>query len=255
MRKINLFFFSLFLAVLISLPIFCVDRYLSHPDIPWQLVPFNADSLSQRYKENYLQLKPDALVLKLQDSSKPLVMVIIDGWGVPYDESLLKKDFDFFAPLKASFATHKRLLQHTSHAENVEYKRGFKEGILLENGDSYVCARKSREQACHFGQTLCCQDCNDLRAVDALDSLISTGSWKKIAWTAHETREGDRDKLHDLLKELVALIDRYPDVQFVIQGAHRPLLGLPEVRRKYLAPWVPVVFVNCLPKKSALIEP
>lgn len=254
MRKINLVLFSFFLALLISLPIFCVDRYLSHPDIPWQLVPFNADSLSSRYKEVYPQLKPDALVTALQDSSKPLVMVIVDGWGVPYNEILLKKDFDVFTPPQKTFAVHKRLLQHTSYAENVEYKRAFKDGILLENGDSSSCKKKDHEQAGHFSQTLCCLSCNDLHTISILDSLINDESWKRIAWTAHETREGDRKKLHILLKELDALTIKYPNVQFVIQGAHRPLLGSPEVRREYLAPWVPVVFINCSPKKSALIE-
>ena len=245
MRNINLTIFSLFLAFLIALPIFCVDRYLSHPDIPWQLVPFNADSLSQKYKEHYQQFKPSALFPTLVDTTKPLVMVLVDGWGVPYDESLLESDFAHFAGKNATFAVHKRLLQHTSHAENVEYKQGFAEGTLLMNGDSAACAKKEHEQSIHFKQTICCEGCDDLRSIATLDSLISLASdstWNRIAWTAHGTRDGDRNKLDNLLKGIADISSKHPDFQFIIQGTHRPLLGTPETRRKYLAPWVPVVF-------------
>lgn len=258
MRNINLVFFSLFLVFLISLPILCVDRYLSHQDIPWQLTPFNVDSLSQHYKERFDIMKPYAVVSALQDSSKPLVMILIDGWGVPYKEDMLEKDFEFFPKNKnTSFAIRKRLLQNTSHAENVEYVNGFAEGVFLENGDSVACAKSDREQAFHFKQTLCCENCSDVRAVATLDSLISLVSdttWNRIAWTAHGTREGDRGKLHNLLDNLSRMVEKYPDIQFVIQGAHRPILGTPETRRKYLAPWVPAVFINCAPMESVVIK-
>ena len=244
-RNINLILFSIFLAFLISLPILCVDRYLSHPDIPWQLAPFNADSLSHIYKEKYTQLGSDALILSIQDSSRPVVMVLVDGWGVPYDESLLDDDFAKFNKDKIVFSLHKRLLQRTTYAENVEYKQGFINGILLETGDSTTCAEKDREQGSHFKQTLCCINCDDIQALATLDSLTKDGSWKRIAWTTRETREGDRGKLHTMLQELSKMATKHPNIQFVIQGAHRPILGAPDTRRKYLAPWVPAVFVNC----------
>lgn len=257
MRNINLVLFSLFLSFLIALPILCVDRYLSHPDIPWQLVPFNADSLSQKYKELYPQLKANAIVSTIQDTTKPLVMVLVDGWGVPYDETMLEKDFAHFAGKKTAFAVHRRLLQHTSHAENVEYKQGFAEGIFLMNGDSMTCAKINKEQVSHFKQTICCENCDDTRSVAKLDSLISLAgdsTWNRIAWTAHGTQEGDRGELGRLLKGLGEITNKHPGVQFVIQGTHRPLLGTPETRRKYLAPWVPAVFINCAPEKSAVIR-
>ena len=253
-RNINLVLFSLFLAFLISLPILCVDRYMSHPDYPWQLVPFGADSLSQHYKERYVQLKPDAIMRSLQDTAKPLVMVLVDGWGVPYDENLLEGDFAHFTGKNVSFAVHKRLLQHTSHAEAVEYKQGFSKGVFLEIGDSSACAKKRQEQSSHFKQTICCEKCNETRAAATLDSLISLvndSTWNSVAWTIRETREGDRDKLQSLLKNLSEIAIKHPDVQFVIQGTHRPLLGTPETRRKHLAPWVPVVLINCSLSGSA----
>ena len=253
-RNINLVLFSLFLAFLISLPILCVDRYTSHPDYPWQLVPFGADSLSQHYKERYVQLKPDAIIKSLQDTTKPVVMILVDGWGVPYDEKLLETDFAHFTGKNVSFALHKRLLQHTSHAETVEYKQWVAKGVFLGTGDSLACEKIEREQSALFKQVVCCENCDETRAVATLDSLVSLAAdstWN-IAWTVHETREGDRGKLQSLLKNLSGIAGQHPNIQFVVQGTHRPLLGTPETRRKYLAPWVPVVFINSSFSESAL---
>ena len=223
MRNINLLLFSLFLAFLVSIPILNLDNGRSARGSwnrgPWYLLPFGADSLSQYYKDSYRVLDEKPLNSLLQDSTKPLVMILVDGWGVPYNEELLKDDFQIFNGKKTLFAIHKRLFQTTSLAESIEYGNRFKDGIILDSDDS--------------------------RAVTMLDSLLADKSWSRIAWTARSPREGDRNKLHQLLKVLSDLTTKHPDVQFVIQGTHRPILGTPETRRKYLAPWVPAVFVNC----------
>ena len=249
MRNINLALFSLLLVALISFPILCADRYLSHPDYPWQLVPFGADSLSQRYKTQYQIMGPQALMTHLADSSKPTAMVLIDGWGIPYEEKKLDEDYEILDRPNAIFAIHKRLLGHTTYAENVEYKKGFSNGALIANGDSFSCAKMEGELGTFFKQTICCNKCNDVQNISLLDSLITDSVWNKVAWTAKGNREGDREKLHSLLRMLVDIADKHPNVQFVIQGTHRPTLGTPETRRMHLAPWVPAVFINCELKK------
>lgn len=222
-RNVNLLLFSLFMVLLVSVPILELDKGRSirggWNQGPWHLVPFGADSLSQHYKDRYQVLDEKPLASLLQDSAKPLVMILVDGWGVPYDEELLKDDFQIFNGERAFFTIHKRLFQTTSLAESIEYGNSFKEGMILDSDDS--------------------------RAVAMIDSLLADKSWSRIAWTVRSTREGDRDKLHHLLKELSEEAAKHPDVQFVIQGTHRPILGTPETRRKYLAPWVPAVFINC----------
>ena len=251
MRNINLALFSLLLALFISFPILCVDKYLSHPDYPWQLVPFGADSLSQTYKNRYQIMGPQALMTRLVDSSKKTVMVLVDGWGVPYDEKKLEDDFEILQGPKVSFAIHRRLLGHTTHAENVEYKAGFSEGVLIASGDSIACKKAESDQTDHFNKTICCEKCNDKQAIALLDSLIADSSWNKVGWSVYSTREGNREKLRTLLRTFANVAKKYPETQFIIQGTHRPILGTPETRRMYLAPWAPAVFINCGLKESA----
>ncbi len=225
-RSINLLLFSLFLALLVSVPILHLDEgrsiRIGWDRGPWHLLPFGADSLSQQYKDNYRVFDEKPLISLLLDSAKSVVMILVDGWGVPYDEGLLEVDFRIFSGKGVAYAVHKRSFQMTSYAESVEYGNDFKDGIILDSEDSAGCAK--------------------------IDSLISEDSWNRIAWTARGPREGDRDKLHKLLKGLSELAGRHPDVQFIIQGTHRPILGTPETRRMYLAPWVPAVFINCVPQ-------
>ena len=85
-RNINLLLFSAFLALLISVPILQLDKGISiragWSRGPWHLVPFGADSLAQHYKDRYQVLDEKPLATLLQDSAKPLVMILVDGWGV-----------------------------------------------------------------------------------------------------------------------------------------------------------------------------
>jgi len=246
MRNINLILFVVTLAFLIALPWVRGNMFRSNQDAPWQLLPFNSgDSLSTMYKEHYRVLDQYALINRIEDTARTTVSIMVDGWGVPYDEDMLAEDFSLFDKNKVQFALHKRLLGHTTHAETVEMRVGFENGLYVGSGDSAECARKEETPAYGMKQTFCCLQCSDGEVANGLDSILANTAWKRIAWTARETYLGDRVKLYDLLRQLAEIAARHPDVQFIIQGTHRPILGTPETRRKYNARWVPAVFVNC----------
>jgi hypothetical protein len=245
-RNFNLVLFAVLLAFLIALPCVCGNMFLSHQDAPWQLLPFNSgDSLSMVYKERYRVFDAPALIRQIEDSSRTTVSIMVDGWGVPYDENMLADDFGIFEAKTAQFALHKRLLGHTAHAEAVETRVGFENGLLIGRGDSSECARQEAFPRFGAKQSFCCLNCTDKAVAGSLDSILTDTTWKRIEWTARGTNLGDRDKLHDLLRQLAEIAAQHPDVQFIIQGTHRPILGAPEVRRKYNARWVPAVFINC----------
>lgn len=245
-RNVNLVLFTVTLAFLIVLPWVCGNKFLSHQDVPWQLLPFNSgDSLSTAYKERYRVLGASALIHQIKDSSQITVSVMVDGWGVPYDENMLAEDFALFDAKTTQFALHKRLLGHTAHAETVEMRTGFEGGLSLASGDSVECTQLEAMPRFGAKQSFCCLNCTDKEVASSLDSLLADTTWKRMEWTARETNLGDRDQLHDLLRQLAEIAARHPDVQFIIQGTHRPILGTPETRRKYNAHWVPAVFINC----------
>ena len=95
-RLLNLALFSAVLVFIISLPIIFTDQFLPRRNSPWQLQPFNADSLSSFYKSNYRIIGDTALITYLNDTSRAVVNVLVDGWGVPYDKDMLVQDFGLF---------------------------------------------------------------------------------------------------------------------------------------------------------------
>ena len=245
-RNINLVLFSAILAFLIASPFIGKNLFVTNQSAPWQLSPFNSgDSLSASYKEHYRVLDQNALIHRIKDSAPTTISVMIDGWGVPYDEDMLAEDFSLFEKNKAMFALHKRYLGHTAHAETVELRMGFKGGLYMGSGDSAECAKMEANPAYEMKQAYCCLKCTENETAAKLDSILSDTTWKRIAWTARETNLGDRGKLHNLLSQLAEIVSRHPKVQFIIQGTHRPILGTPETRRKYNAHWVPAAFINC----------
>lgn len=243
-RQINITLFIIFLAIIVSLPIICVDRYQSRPDSPWQLLPFNVDSLSSFYKEYYRVIDDTALTFYLEDTTKTTVVILVDGWGVPYKEKQLVQDFSFFGDASPTFVVHKRSFNVTQTAESSEFSWEQTDGLFLFNGDSLECDKKWNYLSPIFLERTCCENCTDLSIAQKIDSLLSDKQWEKIAWTTHQTQKGNRDLLQQLLQDLSRISQKHPDVQFVIQGTHRPILGEPEIRRQYLAPWVPGVYLN-----------
>lgn len=251
-RNVNLVLFCIVLAVLIAIPFLSGKIFTINQNAPWLFSPFNSgDSLSTVYKECYRVFDAPALIRQIEDSSRTTVSVMVDGWGVPYDENMLAEDFALFDAKTTQFALHKRLLGHTAHAETVEMRTGFEGGLSLASGDSVECTQLEAMPRFGAKQSFCCLNCTDKEVASSLDSLLADTTWKRMEWTARETNLGDRGQLHDLLRQLAEIAARHPDVQFIIQGTHRPILGTPETRRKYNAHWVPAVFINCALKNES----
>ena len=219
LRRINLILFSCVLfsiAVVSWLP---ESTFFAGYEKPWQLQPFTSeDSLSVAYKERYRVLDKLPVVWQMKDTTGAMAVILVDAWGVPLDESRLAEDFSFFQKLPHEFALHRRLANRTEHAENVEWK------------DEHVVVK--------------CDSCGDSEKIAMLDSLLSQRNGEKFAMTVSGSRYGDRNVLHETLKALTTLAERYPDCKFIVQGTHRPMLGSPELRRSHLSHWAPVVILN-----------
>lgn len=99
--------------------------------------------------------------------------------------------------------------------------------------------------------------------VAKLDSLLSEGddslavapNRKFIAWTTRDTRFPISDnpieveklyyaRLFGTLQMVADLAKRYPEVRFVVQGDHEPILSPMEFQQKFYKRWVPFVVLN-----------
>ncbi|SIO46787.1 hypothetical protein SAMN05720758_3111 [Fibrobacter sp. UWB11] len=214
-QKINLAIFLAFIAVTVLLSYVLGTDFMGKQEKPWHMQgAVHEDSLSQEYLSKYKILDKVPVTLQIENSKEKRVLILIDAWGVPFDEQKLAKEFAIFKDVPHKFAFHKRLKNVTKHAELVEFRTDSLDSIFV------------------------------IDKLSSLDSLLRNSGYKTIALTINDSKEGSEESLHKVLNEIAGLIENFPDVQFIVQGAHRPILGTPETRRQYYAHWVPVVILN-----------
>ena len=87
------------------------------------------------------------------------------------------------------------------------------------------------------------------------DSLAVAPNRKFIAWTTRDTRFPISDdpieveklyyaRLFGTLQMVASLAKRHPEVRFVVQGDHEPILSPMEFQKKFYKRWVPFVVLN-----------
>jgi hypothetical protein len=244
-QKINLMFFLLFVAFCTILLYVLGMDFLGRQEKPWHLQPsVHEDSLSVAYTSQYQIYDKIRMIDQVGDSSKRKVLILVDAWGVPTDENLLAEDFSLFAKMPHKYGLHQRLANRTKHAELVEYRNNDTTGLYMFGGDSLEYDRNGYIPTLGYREMLFCDSCSDSVMTLKLDSVLVNAEKSVIAWTTQDSRLGNRGKLHRTLTRIAALAKKYPDVQFIVQGAHRPILGMPEIRRMHKSHWVPVVILN-----------
>lgn len=211
-QKINLAIFLAFIAITIPLSYVLGSDFMGKQEKPWHMQgAVHEDSLSQEYLHKYMILDKVPVALQIERHKEKRVLILIDAWGVPFDEKKLAEEFAIFKDVPHKFAIHKRLKNVTKHAELVEFRSDSTESIFIIDN------------------------------LSSLDSLLENSDYRIIALTAHNSKDGSEESLRKGLNDIAGLMKKFPDVQFVVQGAHRPILGTPETRREYYAHWVPVV--------------
>lgn len=98
---------------------------------------------------------------------------------------------------------------------------------------------------------------DSLLNVTACDSLADSTCKNRqfIAWTTRDTRfpisddatETERlyyERLFETLRIVADLAKKHPDVRFVVQGDHEPILAPLEFQAKFYRRWVPYVILN-----------
>ena len=214
-QKINIVMFLAFIAFIIPISYIMGSDFMGKQEKPWHMQgAVHEDSLSQEYLSKYAILDKVPVALQVDRTKEKRVLILIDAWGVPFDEKKLAEEFAIFKDVPHKYAIHKRLKNVTKHAELVEFRADSLNSIFV------------------------------IDKLSGLNSLLENSGNKTIALTINDSKEGSEESLHKVLNEIAGLIKKYPDVQFIVQGAHRPILGTPETRHKHYAHWVPVVIGN-----------
>ena len=245
-QRINLFVFLAIICVTISLIYVLRESDFSAPfGKPWHLQPsIHEDSLSSIYKGNYQIIGRNPLRLSLYDTSRTNVFILVNAWGVPTEESILAEDFKTFETLPHKFALHRRLANYTIHAERVEFRNNLN-SLFLFGGDSLQFNRAKYIPEIGFQQALYCQNCSNSTTIGKIDSILTEPTPPQfIAWTAQASTVGSHNEIRQVLGQITNLAKKHPEVHFVVQGAHRPVLCNPETRNSYKAHWVPVAVLN-----------
>jgi len=244
---INLIAFLMLIFATVSLIYILGKMDLTGPlGKPWHLLPaVHEDSLSATYKGSYQIMGKTPLQATLLDTTRTNVFILVDAWGVPIDENILALDLKEFETSPHKFALHRRLANYTSHAEHAEFRNNFASNIFLFGGDSLQFNRREYIPALGFQNSIFFNDCGNGVIISQIDSILTEPEHPKfIAWTALASTIGEHNKIRQTLTQIADLAKRHPEVRFVVQGTHRPVLCGPETRNSYKAHWVPVAVLN-----------
>ena len=256
LQKIGLVAFSVFVAFAVTFSYLTKSQFIRMPEKPWHMQPaIDADSLTEEYVSKYELLDSRKLTGQFADSSRVTVSILVDAWGVPFSESLLAEDFAIFKDVPNRVFLHHRLANRTRHAEFAELRipgdsTRPHDGVYLFGGDSLEYGRNLYIDSLGYGVRLFCQKCPDSVMAAMLDSVLaavagdSASPVKNVAWTTQGSRDGDRAKLHATLRLIADVARKHPEVRFIVQGTHRPILGDPKIRRESFTHWVPAVVLN-----------
>ena len=212
LQKMGLVAFSAFVAFAVTFSYLTKSQFIRMPDKPWHMQPaIDADSLTEGYVSKYELLDRRKLIGRFADSTRVTVSILVDAWGIPFDENLLAEDFAIFKDVPHREFLHHRLANRTRHAEFAELRipgdsTRPHDGVYLFGGDSLEYGRNLYIDSLGYGVRLFCQKCSDSVMLGKLDSLLSLDSLfaleeaKVIALTTQNSRDGDRTKLHATLQ-------------------------------------------------------
>lgn len=256
LQKFGLVAFVAIVAFAVAFSYLTKSQFIKMPEKPWHMQPFiDADSLTSEYTGKYELLDRRKLIGQFADSSRVTVSILVDAWGVPFNENLLAEDFAIFKDFPHRELLHHRLANRTRHAEFAELRipgdsTRPHDGVYLFGGDSLEYGRNLYMDSLGYGVRLFCQKCPDSVMAVTLDSVLtavagdSASPVKNVAWTTQGSRDGDRAKLHATLRLIADVARRHPEARFIVQGTHRPILGDPKIRRESFTHWVPAVVLN-----------
>ena len=212
------------------------------------------------------------------DTARSNVVVLVESWGIPMDSSIFAKELAVFDGLIKEKGIHSRISSRTRTAERIDLldsawrSPGRRDSLYMPNrfaklgyqtsfffgGDSTIQWRYHYIRRIGFQQEFWTDSTtSDAVMAAKIDSLLGVADSVRhfVAWTTRDTRFPISDNAEEIEKlyyerlrgtlQIVAdLAKTHPDVRFVVQGDHEPILSPIAFQRKFYRRWVPFVVLN-----------
>ena len=281
---ISLFLFIMLMSHFYLYQIFPSQPLLEFPVATWlaRTSPnpdWTRNNLTAEFREANNATDSVSITRYYVDTSRSNVVVLVESWGIPMDSVMFAKELALLEGLIKDHGIHFRMYSRTRTAEREDLldsawrdstrrrdslfmpnrfaSLGYKTSFLF-GGDSTIQWRYKYIRNIGFQNAFWTGSATaDVEMAAKIDSLLNQSDSVKqfIAWTTRDTRfpisdnlvETEKhyyERLFGSLKIVADLAKKHPEVRFIVQGDHEPILSPLEFQRKFYRRWVPFVVLN-----------
>ena len=284
LKGISLFLFVAFFSHFYLMLLFPSQPMLEFPVVRWltRTAPnpsWSRNNLTPDFKEKNNATDSVSITRYHVDTARSDVVVLVESWGIPMDPTMFAKEIDVFDGILKERGIHFRMYSRTRTAEREDLldsawrdSTGRRDSLFMPNrfaslgyktsflfgGDSTIQWRYKYIQNIGFQNAFWTDSATaDVEMAAKIDSLLNQSDTVKhfIAWTTRDTRFPISDdpaeceklyyeRLFGTLRIIADLVKKHPNVRFVVQGDHEPILSPLAFQRKFFRRWVPFVVLN-----------
>ena len=245
--------------------------------------PIQRKDLSEEYRSKYAISDSASITRNFIDTNRANVAILVESWGVPLDIKRFEKQLENFDKLITAAGIHHRMYSRTRTAEREDLiyeihldssgrrdttflpkvlaEKNFKTAFF-SGGDSLEHRRFKYIYNLGFQDVYFANSAPDVKIINHIDSLLSNSTLQFIAWTTRDTKFQIKEtqsiyqtetntvdsiysyRLKSTLQQIANLAKKHPNVRFIIQGDHDPILSPIPFQERFYKRWVPYIILN-----------
>lgn len=245
--------------------------------------PVERKKLPEAFKARFKTTDSVTVTRDFLDTSRSNVVILVESWGIPMDSARFAEELSVFAGVPQQVGVHHRMYSRTRTAEREDlislWRRdttGHRDTTFLPQvfadlgfvttffygGDSLEQRRNKYVKNIGFKNAIW-GDKSDFEISRQIDSLLQLDSLRQfVAWTTRDTKfplSGFSDpysgaidavdsaytvRLMETLNLVADLARKHPNVRFVVQGDHEPILSPIPFQERFYKRWVPYIVLN-----------
>lgn len=284
LHGVSFFLFVLLMTHFYLYQIFPSQPLLEFPVATWLArtapnLDWARNNLTSEFRETNNATDSVSVTRYYVDTSRSNVVVLVESWGIPMDSAMFAKELALLEGSIKVHGIHFRMYSRTRTAEREDLldsawrdSTGRRDSLFMPNrfaslgyktsflfgGYSTIQWRYKYIQNIGFQNAFWTDSATaDIEMAAKIDSLLSLPDSVKqfIAWTTRDTRfpisddpvETEKlyyERLFGTLRIIADLAKKHPNVRFIVQGDHEPILSSLEFQRKFYRRWVPFVVLN-----------